>query len=316
MWPRLARCGGRVRADRLLPRRPFRSLDLLPAPRSACRRRSRRAATENRPTETTSVRCSCSPHVDSSIRPRQEQAKRKCCSFPRDEPERLHILDGHGYIFRAHYGLATGGKERQPVRLSRADGMPTGALYVYASMLIRLHLDERPQRIAVVFDTGKPSFRSELDAQYKANRSEARRRPPRCSCRTSGRLTEAFCWPVDVGGGGRGRRRHRDPGRPRARARDWDVVIYSGDKDLMQLVDDHVVVIDSMRQITYDAAGVKRSSACRRRGSATGWRWSATPVDNIPGVSGRRPGHRRQAARPVRLARRRARPRRTSSRAS
>jgi len=63
--------------------------------------------------------------------------------------ERLHILDGHGYIFRAHYGLATGGKDRAPVRLSTAAGMPTGALYVYASMLIRLHVDVHPERIIV-----------------------------------------------------------------------------------------------------------------------------------------------------------------------
>src|SRR6266545_2735337 len=83
------------------------------------------------------------------------------------EVQRLHILDGHGYIFRAHYGLATGGKDRQPVRLSTAAGMPTGALYVYSSMLIRLHLDVRPQRIAVVFDSGRPSFRSEVYAEYK-----------------------------------------------------------------------------------------------------------------------------------------------------
>src|SRR6188508_2269102 len=140
--------------------------------------------------------------------------------------ERLHILDGHGYIFRAHYGLATGGKDRAPVRLSTASGMPTGALYVYASMLIRLHLDVRPERIAVVFDSGRDSFRREIDPQYKANRNEApddliqqmpHFRP----------LTEAFCWPCMAIEGV-----EADDVIAtlvtQARARGWDVVIYTG----------------------------------------------------------------------------------------
>ena len=198
--------------------------------------------------------------------------------------ERLHILDGHGYIFRAHYGLATGGKNRGPVRLTTAAGKPTGALYVYASMLIRLHLDVRPERIAVVFDTGKPSFRSELDAQYKANRSEAPEdlqvqmplfRP----------LTEAFCWPCMAVGGV-----EADDVIAtlvtQARARGWDVVVYTGDKDLMQLVDDHVTVIDPMRQITYDHARVEKKFGVPPAKVGEFLALVGDTSDNIPGVSG------------------------------
>lgn len=198
--------------------------------------------------------------------------------------ERLHILDGHGYIFRAHYGLATGGKDRQPVRLSTAAGMPTGALYVYTSMLIRLHLDERPERIAVVFDTGKPSFRSDLDAEYKANRSEA---PDdlRVQLPFFRRLTEAFSWPcMSVEGVEADDVIATLVGQ--ARARDWDVVIYSGDKDLMQLVDDHVVVIDSMRQITYDAAGVEKKFGVPPALVGEFLSLVGDSSDNIPGVNG------------------------------
>jgi DNA polymerase-1 len=200
------------------------------------------------------------------------------------EVQRLHILDGHGYIFRAHYGLATGGKDRQPVRLSTAAGMPTGALYVYSSMLIRLHLDVHPQRIAVVFDTGRPSFRSELDAGYKANRNEA---PDdlRVQLPYFRPLTEAFCWPVMAVEGV-----EADDVIAtlvsRARAREWDVVIYSGDKDLMQLVDDHVVVIDSMRQITYDAAGVEKKFGVAPALVGEFLALVGDTSDNIPGVSG------------------------------
>ena len=54
-------------------------------------------------------------------------------------PERLYIVDGHGYIFRAHYGLMNASRgECKEVRLSTSEGMPTGALYVFARMLMRL----------------------------------------------------------------------------------------------------------------------------------------------------------------------------------
>ena len=194
------------------------------------------------------------------------------------------MLDGHGYIFRAHYGLATGGKDRQPVRLSTAAGMPTGALYVYSSMLIRLHLDVHPERIAVVFDSGRRSFRSELDAGYKANRNEA---PDDLKVQLPyfRPLTEAFCWPCMAVEGV-----EADDVIAtlvtRARARDWDVVIYSGDKDLMQLVDDHVVVIDSMRQITYDAAGVEKKFGVPPALVGDFLSLVGDTSDNIPGVSG------------------------------
>ena len=85
--------------------------------------------------------------------------------------ERLHVMDGHGYIFRAHYGLMNSSRgERKEVRLSTAEGMPTGAVYVFARMLMRLHDDLRPERMVVVFDSGRKSFRSDIYPPYKANR--------------------------------------------------------------------------------------------------------------------------------------------------
>jgi DNA polymerase-1 len=197
--------------------------------------------------------------------------------------ERLHILDGYGYIFRAYFAL-TEARGRQGVRLSTAAGMPTAALFVYARMLLQLHQKVRPERMVVVFDAPGPTFRDELDTGYKATRRETPEdlqvqmpffRP----------LTEAFCWPV-----------MSLPGveaddviatlTAQARARDWDVVIYTGDKDLMQLVGDQVAVIDPMRNIEYDAARV-------------GAKFGVTPAqlgdylalvgdssDNVPGVAG------------------------------
>ncbi len=198
--------------------------------------------------------------------------------------ERLHILDGYGYIYRAHYGLAMGGKNRTGVRLSTAKGMPTGALYVYASMLIRLHLDIKPERIVVVFDAPGKTFRDDLDADYKKTRSETPEdllvqmpyfRP----------LTELFAWPVIA-----------VPGveaddviatlTDRARAQDWDVVIYTGDKDMMQLVDERVTCVDSMRNRNYDIAGVTEKFGVPPSLVGDWLALVGDKIDNVPGMPG------------------------------
>ncbi len=197
--------------------------------------------------------------------------------------ERLHILDGYGYIFRAYFALL-GGADRRAVRLSTSGGMPTGALYVYAQMLIRLYLDEKPDRIAVVFDAPGKTFRNELDGEYKATRRETPEEL-RVQMPYFRELTEAFCWPVIA-----------VPGVEaddviatmvkKARAQEWDVVLYSGDKDLMQLVDGHVVQVDSMRQLQYDAAQVEKKFGV---GPAQVGDWLALvgdKIDNIPGMPG------------------------------
>src|SRR6476659_4155711 len=90
-------------------------------------------------------------------------------------PERLYIVDGHGYIFRAHYGLMNISRgERREVRLSTSEGMPTGALYVFTRMLMRMEEDASPKRIAVVFDdkTGVKTFRAQMYPAYKATRKD------------------------------------------------------------------------------------------------------------------------------------------------
>src|SRR5687768_16181995 len=111
------------------------------------------------------------------------------------ERPRLYILDAHGYVFRAHYGLLNTSKgERQAVRLSTSEGMPTGALYVFARMLMALRNEVRPERMAVVFDAGRKSFRTEIFPEYKANRSAP---PEELSMQMPyfRPLVEAFRWP-------------------------------------------------------------------------------------------------------------------------
>ncbi len=199
--------------------------------------------------------------------------------------ERLHLIDGHGYIFRAHYGLMSSSRgDRKEVRLSTAEGMPTGALYVFARMLLRLHDDLRPERMAVVFDSGRKTFRSDIYPEYKANRSA----PPEdltIQMPFFEPLVRAMGWPVVV-----------VPGVEaddvvatlveQARARDWEVVIFSADKDLMQLVSDQVTMIDAMRQFTYTREAVIAKFGIPPDRIPDFLALKGDTSDNIPGMAG------------------------------
>jgi DNA polymerase I len=201
------------------------------------------------------------------------------------ERPRLYILDAHGYVFRAHYGLMnTSRGERQAVRLSTTEGMPTGALYVFARMLMALRNEVKPERIAVVFDAGRRNFRSEIFPDYKANRSAP---PEELSIQMPyfRPLVEAFRWPVlavegveadDVIATLVGRA--RDAG--------WDVVVYSADKDLMQLVGEGVEVIDAMRQQTFTREVVTEKFGVPPEQVADFLALVGDTSDNIPGVAG------------------------------
>jgi DNA polymerase-1 len=173
---------------------------------------------------------------------------------------------------------------RGGVRLTTAAGKPTGALYVFANMLVRLYLDRRPERIAVVFDAPGRTFRDDIDEQYKATRREVPDDLKRQMADFQP-LTEAFSWPVLA-----------IPGVEaddviatlvaQARARDWDAIVYSGDKDLMQLVGDGVTVHDQLRQITYDAAAVEKKFGVSPKQLRDYLALVGDKSDNVPGMPG------------------------------
>ena len=111
-----------------------------------------------------------------------------------------------------------------------------------------------PERMAVVFDTGRDSFRKEIYPEYKANRPPA---PDELQIQMPyfRQLAEGFRWPVLA-----------VPGVEaddviatlvtKAKAKGWDVVVYSADKDMMQLVGEGAEVIDAMRQQVYTREAV------------------------------------------------------------
>jgi DNA polymerase-1 len=86
--------------------------------------------------------------------------------------DHFYLIDGSGYIFRAYYAL--------PPLTRKSDGLPTGAVSGFCSMLFKLLEDskskenkQRPSHFAVIFDSARKTFRNEIYSDYKANRSEA-----------------------------------------------------------------------------------------------------------------------------------------------
>jgi DNA polymerase-1 len=205
----------------------------------------------------------------------------------RSVSERLYIVDGHGYIFRAHYGLMNASRgERKEVRLSTSEGMPTGALYVFARMLMRLEEDNHPQRMAVVFDdkSGKKTFRAEMYPAYKATRKA----PPEeleVQMEYFPKIVRGLGWPVLAVPGVEAddviATLVRD-----ARAKGWEVIIYSADKDIMQLIGDHVSMIDALHQKTYTRDEVIKKMGVPPEKIPDFLALVGDTSDNIPGIRG------------------------------
>ena len=86
--------------------------------------------------------------------------------------DHFYLIDGSGYIFRAYYAL--------PPLTRKSDGLPTGAVSGFCSMLFKLLEDsksdknlQKPTHFAVIFDSARKTFRNEIYSEYKANRAEA-----------------------------------------------------------------------------------------------------------------------------------------------
>ncbi len=89
-----------------------------------------------------------------------------------NKKKHFYLIDGSGYIFRAYYAL--------PPLTRKSDGLPTGAVSGFCSMLFKLLEDskssenkQKPTHFAVIFDSARKTFRNEIYSEYKANRAEA-----------------------------------------------------------------------------------------------------------------------------------------------
>jgi len=157
------------------------------------------------------------------------------------EQRRLLLLDGHSLAYRAFFAL--------PVEnFSTTTGQPTNAVYGFTAMLINLLRDEMPTHVAVAFDRGEPTFRHEQWVEYKANRRET---PAdfRSQLSLIFEVLDAL-----------GIRRLSVPGyeaddiiatlSTEAEQAGFDVLIVTGDRDVLQLVDEHTTALMTRRGIS------------------------------------------------------------------
>ncbi len=187
----------------------------------------------------------------------------------------LYLIDGSGYIFRAYHALPP---------LTRADGTPVGAVLGYCNILFKLLQETDADHIAVVFDAAGTSFRNKIYDQYKAHRPEP---PPDLvpQFKLVREATDAFC----VARIERADYEADDliAAYARAAAREGaTVTIVSSDKDLMQLVDDRVGMLDPIKQKPIGAAEVKEKFGVGPDKVVDVQALCGDSVDNVPGVPG------------------------------
>jgi DNA polymerase-1 len=157
----------------------------------------------------------------------------------------IYLIDGSGYIFRAFYAIQ---------RLSTKSGFPTNALYGFLKMILKTISVANSSKIAIIFDAGRKTFRNDLYPEYKANRTEC---PPE--------LVEQMPYFRDLSKA-LGLTVLECPGyeaddiiatlTSQLSHQSHPVVIVSGDKDLMQLVNEKVQIWDTMKDKRYARADV------------------------------------------------------------
>src|SRR5271165_1608908 len=193
---------------------------------------------------------------------------------------RVYLIDGSGYIFRAFHAL--------PPLTRPSDGLPVGAVHGFCNMLWKLLREtkgeKRPTHLAVIFDHSAKTFRNEISAEYKAHRPEppAELVPQFSLIRDAVRAFNVACVEQDgfeaddiiatyvrqaVEAGG-------------------EVVIVSSDKDLMQLIEPGVTMLDTMKNKTIGEAEVLEKFGVAPAKVVEVQALAGDSIDNVPGVPG------------------------------
>lgn len=184
------------------------------------------------------------------------------------------LVDGSSYFFRAFHALPP---------LTNSKGQPTGAIYGVANMIKRLIKDYKPEHIAVVFDAKGKTFRDEWYPEYKAHRPPM---PVELSSQFAPliALLEAMGLPLliiegveadDVIG----------TLAKQATEEKLSVIISTGDKDMAQLVNEHVTLINTMSNQLLDIKGVKEKFGVAPDQIIDYLALIGDSSDNVPGVN-------------------------------
>ena len=185
------------------------------------------------------------------------------------------LVDGSNYIYRAFYGVPL---------LTNSKGFPTNAIYGFTNMLLKLLRDLAPDYVVVTFDLKGPTTRHEEFTDYKATRKpmpddlipqipfikDVVRGFSISVLEKQGTEADDIIGSLAV----------------QASKKGWRVAVISGDKDLMQLVNEDVTMIDTMKDKTYDVAAVKERFGVGPDKVVEILGLMGDTSDNIPGVPG------------------------------
>jgi len=193
--------------------------------------------------------------------------------MPQQTPKRLILVDGSSFLFRAYHAIPP---------LTSPQGLPTNAIHGVTSMLRKLIADYQGDYISVIFDAPGKTFRHDLYDQYKANRSPM---PDdlRVQIEPLHHLIRAMGLPLimepdveadDVLGA---LAQH-------AEQQGYRVIISTGDKDMAQLVTEHIILENTMSNTRMDIQGVIDKFGVKPEQIVDYLALIGDTVDNIPGV--------------------------------
>ncbi len=197
----------------------------------------------------------------------------KSAAMPNKDNKLLVLVDGSSYLYRAFHAMPS---------LTNSKGEPTGAVYGVTNMLRRLLKDYDPAHVAVVFDAKGKTFRDEMYPEYKANR------PPmpnelRSQIEPIHAIVRAMGLPLlsiegveadDVIG----------TLAKQAEEQGMKVLVSTGDKDMAQLVNEHVTLVNTMTETTMDPDGVSEKFGIPPERIIDYLALIGDTVDNVPGV--------------------------------
>jgi DNA polymerase-1 len=186
----------------------------------------------------------------------------------------LFLIDGSSYIFRAFYAIR---------HLSNSKGLPTNAIFGFTQMFLRVLKEHQPKYLAVVFDSKAPTFRSEVYKAYKANRpAMPEALVPQIpyirriieGYRIATLEMEGYEADDLIGTVAKGL------------ASEVDIVIITGDKDILQLVNGRIQVYDTMKEKRFGVEEVIQRFGVRPEQVVEVMGLAGDAIDNIPGVPG------------------------------
>lgn len=186
----------------------------------------------------------------------------------------LVLVDGSSYLYRAYHALPS---------LTNSKGFPTGAIYGMINMLKRLITDFQPDHMAVIFDATGKTFRDDLYPAYKATRSAMPEELILQIAPLHALIQEMGIPLIMIDGveaddviGTLAKKNTKAGG---------NTLISTGDKDLAQLVDEHVTLINTMTNTQLDIAGVKEKFGVTPAQIIDYLTLTGDTSDNIPGVA-------------------------------